>query len=132
MATYGMTKVVGGPRDAVKARVIGALKDEGFGVLTQIDMQATLKEKLGVDIEPYEILGACNPRLANEAISADRAIGLLLPCNVVLRDVEGGVEVSILDPEAMFSVVEPEVKAQLGHVANEAKRRLQGVLAALG
>ena len=131
MATYAMTRVVSGPREAVKEKVIASLKDEGFGVLTQIDMQATLKEKIGAQIEPYEILGACNPRLADEAIGADRAIGLLLPCNVVLRDVRDGVEVSILDPEAMFSVVEPEVKARLAHVADEAKDRLRRVLAAL-
>ena len=131
MATYAMTRVVSGQREAVKEKVIASLKDEGFGVLTQIDMQATLKEKVGAQIEPYEILGACNPRLADEAIGADRAIGLLLPCNVVLRDVQEGVEVSILDPEAMFSVVEPEVKARLAHVADEAKDRLRRVLAAL-
>ena len=131
MATYAMTKVVSGPRESVKEKVIGALKDEGFGVLTQIDMQATLKEKIGAQIEPYEILGACNPRLADEAIGADRAIGLLLPCNVVLRDVQDGAEVSILDPEGMFSVVEPKVKARLARVADEAKNRLRRVLAAL-
>lgn len=132
MATYGMTKVVAGQRDAVREQVTAALKEKGFGVLTRIDMQATLKEKIGVEIEPYEILGACNPHLASQAVGADRAIGLLLPCNVVLRGVEGGVEVSIIDPEAMFSVVEPEVKARLSHVAMEAKRHLQEVLAGLG
>ena len=131
MARYGMSIGVTGPIDTVKARVIDALKAQGFGVLTEIDVQKTIKEKLGADFEPYLILGACNPKLAHQALSADRSIGLLLPCNVVLRVSGEQVEVSILDPEVMFSVMDEETKAALATLGPEAKRRLQAVLAAL-
>jgi uncharacterized protein (DUF302 family) len=132
MARYGMSIEVEGPIDTAKAKVIDALKTQGFGVLTEIDVRKTLKEKLGVDFEPYLILGACNPDLAHQALSADRAIGLLLPCNVVLRASGERVEVSILDPEVMFSVVDDETKTALAALAPKAKRRLQTVLATLG
>ena len=131
MARYGMSIGVEGSIDTVKAKVIDALKTQGFGVLTEINVQKTLKEKLGVDFEPYLILGACNPDLAHQALSADRSIGLLLPCNVVLRVSGEHVEVSILDPEVMFSVVDEETKTALVTLAPEAKRRLQTVLATL-
>jgi uncharacterized protein (DUF302 family) len=131
MARYGMSIGVKGPIDTAKAKVIDALKTQGFGVLTEIDVQKTLKEKLGVNFEPYLILGACNPDLAHQALSADRSIGLLLPCNVVLRASGEHVEVSILDPEVMFSVVDEETKTALAALAPEAKRRLQTVLATL-
>jgi uncharacterized protein (DUF302 family) len=132
MARYGMSIGVKGPIDAVKAKVIDALKAQGFGVLTEIDVQKTLKEKIGADFEPYLILGACNPNLAHQALSADRSIGLLLPCNVVLRVSGEHVEVSILDPEVMFSVVDEDTKATLAGLGPESKRRLQAVLATLG
>jgi uncharacterized protein (DUF302 family) len=132
MARYGMSIGVKGPIDTVKAKVIDALKAQGFGVLTEIDVQKTLKEKIGADFEPYLILGACNPNLAHQALSADRSIGLLLPCNVVLRVSGEHVEVSILDPEVMFSVVDEETKATLAGLVPEAKRRLQAVLATFG
>jgi uncharacterized protein (DUF302 family) len=131
MARYGMSIGVNGSIDTVKAKVIDALKAQGFGVLTEIDVQKTLKEKIGADFEPYLILGACNPNLAHQALSADRSIGLLLPCNVVLRVSGERVEVSILDPEVMFSVVDEETKATLAGLGPEAKRRLQAVLAIL-
>jgi uncharacterized protein (DUF302 family) len=131
MARYGMSIGVKGPIDTAKAKVIDALKTQGFGVLTEIDVQKTLKEKLGVDFEPYLILGACNPDLAHQALSADRSIGLLLPCNVVLRSSGEHVEVSILDPDVIFSVVDVETKTALAAVAPEAKRRLQAVLETL-
>jgi len=131
MARYGMSIGVKGPIETAKARVIDALKTQGFGVLTEIDVQKTLKEKLGVDFEPYLILGACNPGLAHQALSADRSIGLLLPCNVVLRASGDHVDVSILDPEVIFSVVDEETKTALVALAPEAKRRLQTVLATL-
>ena len=85
---------------------IDALKTQGFGVLTEIDVQKTLKEKLGAEMEPYVILGACNPQLARQALDADRSIGLLLPCNVVLRQEDEDVRVSILDPRTMFEVTD--------------------------
>lgn len=131
MARYGMTTTVKGSVEAVRSRVTDALKAQGFGILTEIDVQKTLKEKIGAEFEPYLILGACNPRLAHQALSADRSIGLLLPCNVTLRAVADGVEVSILDPEAMFSVVDIESKAALGALPAEAKRLLEAVVRTL-
>lgn len=127
---YDMTKTVDGAFDAVKTKVTEALKGQGFGVLTEIDVQTTLKEKLGEEMERYEILGACNPQLAHDALQADRDIGLLLPCNVVLREQGGGVRVSILDPEAMFGLAGAPGSA-LGDLPAEAKARLQNVLETL-
>jgi uncharacterized protein (DUF302 family) len=131
MAKYGMSIVLKGLLEEVKSQVVSALKAQGFGVLTEIDVQKTMQEKIGAEYEPYLILGACNPQLANRALTADRAIGLLLPCNVVLRQVGGEVEVSILDPELMFSVVEAEVQDALATLPQEAKQRLQAALASL-
>mgnify|MGYP001113752445 CR=1 FL=1 len=131
MAKYGMSILLNGSLDEVKPQVLAALKAQGFGVLTEIDVQKTMQEKIGAAYEPYLILGACNPLLANRALTADRAIGLLLPCNVVLRQVGAEVEVSILDPELMFSVVEPEVQQKLATLPQEARQRLQAVLASL-
>ncbi len=132
MARYGMVTTAKGSLDAVKARVIDALKQQGFGILTEINVQKTLKEKIGADFEPYLILGACNPQLAHRALSADRAIGLLLPCNVTLRVTGDHVEVSILDPEAMFGVADPETQTALAALPGEAKTRLQAALDAVG
>ena len=131
MSTYGMSIWLNGSMEEVKPQVLNALKAQGFGVLTEIDVQKTMKEKIGAEYEPYLILGACNPVLANRALTADRAIGLLLPCNVVLRQVGGEVEVSILDPEMMFSVVEADVQATLATLPQEAKQRLLAALASL-
>ena len=111
------------------ARVIEALKAEGFGVLTEIDVQETLKQKLGVDFRPYKILGACNPPLAYRALSAAPEVGLLLPCNVVVAQVEDGViEVSLVDPLAMLGVL---AYAELKPVAADAAARLDRVAASL-
>ena len=131
MAKYGMSTLVPGSMEEVKPQVLSALKDQGFGILTEIDVQKTMKEKIGAEYEPFLILGACNPQLANQALSADRSIGLLLPCNVTLRKVGQAVKVSILDPEAMFSVVEPGVKKSIATLPQEARRRLQAALASL-
>lgn len=131
MTQYGMRIAPTGSMEEVKARVVEALKAQGFGVLTEIDIQKTLKQKIDVDFKPYLILGACNPRLAYKALSTDESIGLLLPCNVVLTQEGDRVEVSILDPEVMFSVVEPETKKALAGLPQEAKSRLQAALAAL-
>lgn len=128
MARYSIQTTVKGDYDEVKEKVVGALKEQGFGVLTEIDAQKTLKEKIGADMERYEILGACNPQLAHQALDADRNIGLLLPCNVVLRETAGGTEVSILDPEVMFEVTDSETKAKLGDLPRLAKERLQAAL----
>lgn len=128
MARYGMQTTVKGSLDEVRAKVTDALKSQGFGILTEINVQKTLKEKIGVDFEPYLILGACNPRLAHQALAADRSIGLLLPCNVTLRIVADAVEVSILDPEAMFAAADSEASGALGTLPGEAKRMLQAAL----
>jgi uncharacterized protein (DUF302 family) len=110
-------------------RTIDALKAEGFGVLTEIDVKETLQKKLGVDFRPYKILGACNPTLAHRALEIAPEVGLLLPCNVTLSQVgEGIVEVSIIDPRMMLSVV---ANADLKPVAEEARARLARVAAAL-
>jgi uncharacterized protein (DUF302 family) len=110
-------------------RVIAALKVEGFGVLTEIDVKDTLKKKLDVDFRPYKILGACNPPLAYRALSAAPEVGLLLPCNVTVSLAEDGiVDVSLVDPMVMLGIIEDE---ELKSVAEEARQRLERVSAAL-
>ena len=107
------------------ARVTEALKTEGFGVLTEIDVAGTLKKKLDIDRRPYHILGACNPKLASQALDADPDIGLLLPCNVVVREEEDGkVTVGFMDPAAVLGLVEKEGVESL---ANDVRSRLERV-----
>ena len=131
MASYGMTVSLSGKLDEVKAQLAGELKTQGFGILTEIDMQKVMKEKIGADYEPYLILGICNPQFANRALSADRSIGLLLPCTAVLRQTGEQVEVSILDPEAAFSVVEGQTRESLAGLPQEVKQRLQAALSGM-
>ena len=131
MATYGMTVSLSGKLDEVKAQLAGELKTQGFGILTEIDMQKVMKEKIDVDYEPYLILGICNPQFANRALSADRSIGLLLPCTAVLRQTGAQVEVSILDPEVIFGVVETRTKESLKGLPQEVKKRLQAALSGM-
>jgi len=126
---YGFGKVVTMGFDDAVARVTQALQGEGFGVLTDIDVAATMKKKLDQDMPPYRILGACNPPLAHRAIQAEPAIGLLLPCNVVVRqDVAGQVHVEFMDPDA---VLEPVDKPEIKLVANEVRQRLERVMGAV-
>ena len=115
--------------DEAVAQVTESLQKEGFGVLTEIDVKATFKKKLDVDFRRYKILGACNPTLAHKALGAEPQIGLLLPCNVVVQETDqGDLLASIIDPKAMFALVEkPELKA----VAEEADKRLSRVVESL-
>ena len=125
---YGFGTALNLPFDEAVARTRAALKDEGFGVLSEIDVRATLKEKLDVDFERYVILGACNPQLAHRALQAEHELGLLLPCNVIVHEHEGRSAVAIVDPVALLGVVDnPALRA----VADEAKSRLERVAAAL-
>ncbi len=125
---YGFGRTLREPYEEVIPRIKEALKAEGFGVLTEIDVRQTLREKLGAEMEPYLILGACNPVLAHRALEQEPEIGLLLPCNVVVRAVEGGCRVEIADPEAMLGIVGND---QLDIIAEEAKQRLLRVVASL-
>ena len=104
--SYHMSRVIESGFDEAVARVTEALKAEGFGVLTQIDVAATLKDKIGKDFRPYRILGACNPGLAFQALSAEDHVGLMLPCNVVVQQRDGGeVEISAIDPSAPMQAI---------------------------
>ena len=125
---YGITRRISGTTiGAMRERVTAALKEEGFGVLTEIDVQSTLEKKLGVHTEPYVILGACNPKLAHEALTKEPAIGLLLPCNVVLAQDGKDVVVSAASPRAMFAVVGDAAKG-IGSIADDAEARLRRAL----
>jgi len=125
---YGKSIRLQAPFAETADRVRRALKEQGFGVLTEIDVRATLREKLGEDMEDYLILGACNPPLAHRALQVDRRVGLLLPCNVVVRAEGAQTLVEALDPEVMVSVTGRD---DLGPVAAEAAARLQDALASL-
>jgi uncharacterized protein (DUF302 family) len=117
------------PYEQAVEKVTGALKEEGFGVLTKIDVKATLEKKLDTNFRKYVILGACNPPLAHRALSTELEIGLLLPCNIIVYEEDGGSVVSIVDPISMLGVVE---SPELEPVASEARTRLERVAKALG
>lgn len=122
MSKYGFGKTVASSFTAALEKTTQALQKEGFGVLTDIDVAATLKKKLNQDIPPYRILGACNPPLAHRALQADPSIGLLLPCNVVVReDAAGRVHVEFLDPNVLALLAEHPAVAEL---ANEVRQKL--------
>jgi len=126
---YGFGKTVSLAFDTAIARTTEELQKEGFGILTDIDVAATLKKKLNQDMPPYRILGACNPPLAHRALEAEPSIGLLLPCNVVVReDAAGKVQVEIMDPNAVLDMVD---KPAVHEVASEVRQRLERVLNAL-
>jgi len=124
--TYGISTILDLPFDAAVEAVTAALKAEGFGVLTTIDVRQTLRDKLDIDFEPYVILGACNPQLAHRGLEVEHELGLLLPCNVIVHEHEGKRAVSIVDPVQMLGVVgdNPELSA----VAAEADAGLRRVM----
>lgn len=129
MSALGMMVYLNTDYDTAVSQVTAELQKEGFGVLTEIDVQATLKKKIDVDFRPYTILGACNPPLAHNALTIAPEVGLLLPCNVtVAQEEDGRILVSIIDPEVMLGVVEnPALEA----IACDAKERLARVVQAL-
>jgi uncharacterized protein (DUF302 family) len=126
-SSYGLSRTVPLPVDAADALVRELLREEGFGVLTEIDVQATLKNKIDVDFRPYRILGACNPPLAHQALSAETQIGLLLPCNVVVYqgDSEDESVVAVLDPEVQLGVTGRD---DIVPLARDVKARMTRVL----
>lgn len=126
---YGFGKTVRRSFDDALASVTAALQQEGFGILSDVDVAATLKKKLGEDMPPYRILGACNPPLAHKAVMIEPSIGLLLPCNVVVRqDPSGAVHVEVMNAEAVLQLVE---KPEIAALAQEVRQRLDRVLAAI-
>jgi uncharacterized protein (DUF302 family) len=126
--SYGTSVTVRAPFAETVTRVREALAGQGFGVLTETDVTATLREKLGEQMEEYVILGACSPPFAHRALGIDRSIGLLLPCNIVVRTVPEGTVVEALDPQVMVTLTgRPELKS----IADEVTRRLSSALAGL-
>lgn len=122
---YGFFTAIDDTFDNAVMRVTDALQKQGFGVLTEIDVKATLKAKLNIDQRPYKILGACNPSLAHQALEAEPSIGLLLPCNVIVREEEdGGITVGFMDPEAVLTLVQQQGIQEL---AQEVRSRLEQV-----
>jgi uncharacterized protein (DUF302 family) len=129
MSTYAFGKTVGMGFDQAVQRITEELAKVGFGVLSDIDVQATMKKKIGLDMPPYRILGACNPGYASRAIAAEPQIGALLPCNVVVRqDAAGQVHVEAMDPRAVLQLVDNPAVPEL---ANEVRTKLEQALAAL-
>jgi uncharacterized protein (DUF302 family) len=124
--TFGLR--LSGGLDRARTRITEALRGEGFGVLTEIDVRATLKARLGVDGPGYLILGACNPVLAHRALEADSSVGALLPCNVVLREEADGIVVEVMDPLSVLGIVSDPV---IGTVAHEARARLERAIGSL-
>lgn len=127
--TYYFARKLDVPFDEAVGRVTKALKGQGFGVLTDIDVKATMKKKLGVDFRQYRILGACNPPLAHQALTLEDKIGTMLPCNVVVRETDdGGVEVAAVDPVASMAAID---NPRLAEVAAEVRGKLKAVVAGL-
>jgi len=128
MKDLGIHRTIDAPFEEVIERVTKALQAEGFGILTEIDVAATLKKKLDVDLRPYRILGACNPPLAHRALQADLDIGLMLPCNVVVRTGDSGTEVAMFDPKGFATSTDSPAMRE---VAAEAGARLRRALDAI-
>jgi len=127
MAYYFSKKSALGFEEAIE-KVTEALKSEGFGILTEIDVKETLKKKLDVDFRPYKILGACNPPFAYKALQAEDKVGIMLPCNVIVQEKEDGVEIAAVDPVASMQAID---NPKLGEIANEIRQRLHRVIDSL-
>ncbi|MDP3524229.1 MAG: DUF302 domain-containing protein [Hoeflea sp.] len=127
--TYTINRMISSAGiDDVDARTRAALANHGFGVLTEIDVKATMKNKLDVEMPGYRILGACNPKMAHQAIEIEPRVGAMLPCNIILREVEGGVEVSAIDPVASMQAIE---NTELTAVAGQVRDLLAKAVAAI-
>lgn len=126
--SYYFAKKFDAPFSETVDRVVAALKVHGFGVLTRIDVQSTLKEKIGADFRPYVILGACNPKMAHEALMAEDKIGTMLPCNVVVQEVDGGTEVAAVDPVASMQAIH---NASLARIAEKVRGELKAAVEAI-
>ncbi len=126
MSSYTIDRTIAGlSLDEAEARTRKALADHGFGVLTEIDVKATMKKKLDIDMPGYRILGACNPKMAHQAIGMEPRVGAMLPCNVILREVAGGIEVSAIDPVASMQAID---NTGLKEVAAEVREMLDKVV----
>jgi uncharacterized protein (DUF302 family) len=121
-------KISGATMDEAEARTRAALEEQGFGVLTEIDVKATMKKKLDVEMPAYRILGACNPQMAHRAIGIEPRVGAMLPCNVILREVDGGIEVSAIDPVASMQAIDND---RLKGVAREVRDLLRKAISAI-
>jgi len=127
--TYHISKTIADTLDGAVEKVTAALQEEGFGVLTDIDVQATLKKKIGADFRGYRILGSCNPHFAHQALKSEDRIGTMLPCNVIVQERDGGiVEVSAVDPMASMQAIE---NSTLEVIASEVRQRLTRVIGTL-
>lgn len=127
--TYYFNKTISSDFDSVMKKVISELEKEGFGILTEIDVQATLKKKLDVDFKKYHILGACNATFAHKALKAENKVGTMLPCNVILQELENGqIEVAAVNPIASMQAIENK---ELESITSEIKEKLQRVISAL-
>jgi len=125
---YGFSKTVSMPFEEAVEKITGELKKEGFGVLTEIDVKETLKKKLNVDFKKYKILGACNPPIAHKALLTEEELGLLLPCNVIIYEKDGGSIISVFNPMTMTELIE---NTDIGPIAGEVKEKLQRALDAV-
>lgn len=126
--SYYFSKRLDLPFSEAVDKAIAALKARGFGVLTRIDVQSTLKEKIGADFRPYVILGACNPKMAHQALMVENKIGTMLPCNVVVQEIEGGTEVAAVDPVASMQAIHNE---SLGAIAQKVRGELKAAVDAI-
>ena len=127
--TYTITTTVDAQFDDVIAEVTDALEDEGFGILANINVQTTLKEKLDVDVDQYQILGACNPALAHQGLVEEPELGALLPCNVIVYEADDGIVVSAVDPEQLLNVAD---NPQLEEISTDVHERFERVITAVG